>query len=325
MQNTRIGNLIRLYECELDTDSLRDEVLQGLRTPRKELPAKLFYDEHGSQLFDQICDLEEYYLTRAEIAIMREHAGEIAALIGERCLLVEYGSGSSKKTRILLDHLRDPAAYIAIDISKEHLIRSASGLAGSYPGLEVIAVRADYTTACELPSIHRPAATKVAFFPGSTIGNFYPREAVSFMKRIAELVEPGGGLLIGVDVKKDPAILNLAYNDRAGVTAEFNLNMLARINREFHADFRIDRFAHRAFYNAGQGRIEMHLVSRVEQTVRVDGTAFRFEQGESILTEISCKYAVEEFASLAAQAGFTVRQVWMDDRRHFSVQYLTTA
>lgn len=325
MYSVQADKLIWLCEFEPDTHRIRSEVLQGLQKPRKELPPKLFYDELGSQLFDRICELDEYYLTRTETAIMQEYIGEIAGLVGRGCLLIEYGSGSSKKTKILLDHLHDPASYVTIDISREHLMRSAADLAAAYPGLEVIPIYADYTASFELPSIDKPVLRRVAYFPGSTIGNFYPEEAVDFLKRIAEAIGPGGSLLIGVDLKKDPSVLNLAYNDRAGVTAAFNLNMLARMKREFEADFQIEQFAHRAFYNERLGRIEMHLIALKDQTVHLDGVEIVFKAGESILTEVSYKYTLEEFEKLAARAGFKVSKVWTDKKQLFSVQYLTAS
>lgn len=315
------GLAVQAHEPGLS--DIRGEVLRGLARPHKELPAKLFYDEIGSQLFDQICDLGEYYLTRTETAIMQERAGEIASIVGGGCVLVEYGSGSSRKTRILLDSLREVAAYVAIDISREHLTRTMADLALAYPRIAMIPVWADYTAPFDLPLLDWPASRRVAYFPGSTIGNFHPPEAVDFMKRIAQAVGPGGSLIIGVDLKKDPATLQRAYNDRASVTAAFNLNVLARINRELGADFRIDRFLHHAFYNLREGRIEMHLISLEDQVAHVDGVAIAFGAGESVLTEVSYKYTTQEFAQLAARAGFTVRRVWTDAERRFSVQYLT--
>jgi dimethylhistidine N-methyltransferase len=293
-----------------------------LGKPSKELPAKLFYDDIGSQLFDRICELDEYYLTRAETAIMREHAGEMATIIGGGCLLIEFGSGSSRKTRILLDGMRDVPAYVAIDISREHLMRAIADLASAYPRIAMIPVWADYTAPFDLPPLDWPAARKVAYFPGSTIGNLYPKEVVSFLKRVVALVGSNGALIVGVDLKKDPAVLNRAYNDQAGVTAAFNHNMLARINRQLGADFRLDLFEHHAFYNERPGRIEMHLISRADQIVHVGDAEFCIRADETILTEVSYKYAPDEFARLAAEAGFRVGHVWTDSRRWFSVQYL---
>jgi len=310
------------YDLASRHPGIRGEVLRGLRRQSKELPPKLFYDERGSQLFDQICELEEYYPTRTEMAIMRAHALDMAMLIGPDCLLVEYGSGSSLKTHILLDHLIAPSGYVPVDISREHLLRSAERLALSYPGIEILPLWADYTAGFALPRPARPQARAVAYFPGSTIGNCHPHEAVRLLRQIAGLVGPGGGLLIGVDLRKDRATLELAYNDRAGVTAAFNLNMLARINRELGANFQLDQFRHRALYNEQSDRIEMHLVSQRGQLVDVGGVSIAFGAGESILTECSYKYSVESFGALARVGGFEITHVWTDPRRLFSVQYL---
>ncbi len=302
--------------------AFREDVLRGLRRPDKELPCKYFYDETGSRLFEQICELDEYYLTRVELGIMRAGAAEMARRLGEGCLLIEYGSGSSRKTRLLLDRLRNPAGYVPLDISREHLARSARALAARYPGLVVLPVCADFAEPFALPPTP-PAARRVVYFPGSTVGNFGPEEAVALLRRIAALCGPGGGLLIGVDLKKDARVLEPAYNDRKGVTAAFNLNLLARINRELDGDFRLDRFRHRAFYDARHGRIEMQLVSACRQTVRVDGTSVAFHEGESVRTEYSYKYSPDDFRRMAAAAGLDVEQVWVDDGRMFSVQYLS--
>lgn len=311
---------VKLYE--LSSDSALGDVIRGLQKPQKELPARWFYDEVGSHLFEQICELDEYYLTRTETAMMQAWAGEMAALLGRDCLLIEYGSGSSKKTRLLLDHLHDPAAYVAIDISREHLLQATAALAAAYPGLEVLPVWADYTHAVTLPPTKRPPARRVAYFPGSTVGNFYPPEVVAFLKRVAAQVGTGGGLLIGVDLRKDPTILRRAYNDQAGVTAAFNLNMLVHLNRALGANFQLEQFEHLALYNEEHGRIEMRLVARTDQTVCLDGRIIPFQAGEEILTEVSYKYSLADFAQLAGAGGFQVGQVWTDDKQLFSVQYL---
>jgi dimethylhistidine N-methyltransferase len=316
---------LRLYDFAPKLGNFRGEVVEGLRKPQKELPSKFFYDAIGSRLFDQITELEEYYPTRTELGIMREHAGEMAALLGPECLLIEYGSGSSTKTPLLLNELRNPAGYVPIDISKEHLLRSATALAAAYPDLEVLPVCADYTAHFELPMPARPVARRVVYYPGSTIGNFDREPARQFLRHIAEVCGPGGGLLIGVDLRKDPVTLHYAYNDYRGITAAFNLNLLTRINRELGADFRLDQFRHYAFYNPAQGRVEMHLVSLADQTVHVGSAAFPFATGESIWTESSYKYRLDEFAQMAATAGFAVERVWMDSPELFSVQYLTLA
>lgn len=299
------------------------EVLRGLRSPQKELPCKLFYDRTGSELFEQITALDEYYPTRAELRILRASAADIAARLGPECLLIEYGSGSSTKTRLLLDQLERPAAYLPIDIARDLLEQSAADLAHSYRGLRVMPVCADYGAPLELPDPLPAHRRRIAYYPGSTIGNFVPEDARRFMARLAETCGEHGGLLIGVDLKKDPLMLHRAYNDALGITAAFNMNILVRLNRELGTNFAIDRFRHYAFYNPVFARVEMHLVSLEEQSVRVSGVDIHFDRGESIWTEASYKYSFREFAALAARAGWHVEQVWTDDRGLFSVQYLT--
>jgi dimethylhistidine N-methyltransferase len=301
------------------------EVLSGLRKPQKELPSKYFYDEHGSQLFQQICTLEEYYIPHTEASVMEAYIGEMADLIGPRALVVEYGSGDCNKVRLLLDHLHDTVAYVPIDISREQLLRVAEDLDSYYPALEVLPVCADYMSEFVLPVPRRVSDRVVVYFPGSTIGNFDPVPARHFLEHIAKVCGPGGALLIGVDLKKDPRVLHGAYNDDDGVTAAFNLNLLRRINDELGCDFHLDRFKHYAFYNPRESRVEMHLVSQSEQVVHVGKTAISFAQGESIWTESSYKFSLDEFQQLAAIAGFEVEQVWTDKQQWFSVQYLVVA
>jgi dimethylhistidine N-methyltransferase len=301
--------------------AFRNDVLHGLGHDPKWLPCKYFYDAQGADLFDRICHLEAYYPTRTELAIMRCHVREMASLIGRRARLVELGSGSSTKTRILLDHAQELDAYVPVDISREYLARATEGLIRDYPHLSVVPVCADYSRPFTLPETRRSVRT-VVYFPGSTIGNFQPAEAKQFLKVIAGLCHGGGGLLIGVDLKKDRRILDVAYNDPEGVTAAFNLNLLARINRELDGDFDLGAFHHRAFYDAGEGRIEMQLVSASRQLVRVGRSIFSFAEGEAICTEYSYKYSIEDFAKLAVSAGWVVRRVWTDERSLFSVQYL---
>ena len=298
------------------------DIIKGLLKPLKELPAKLFYDERGSQLFDQITRQPEYYPTRIEQKIMEQYIDEITNRIGPNSLLIEYGSGSSQKTRVLLDHLPRLVGYVPIDISREHLMQSAAKLATTYPYLEIMPVWADYETDFELPQPPRPVHHKVIYYPGSTIGNFHPGEAIGFLKQMRARCGYDCDLLIGVDLKKDEALLNLAYNDCAGVTADFNLNMLTRLNRELSADFNLDQFRHHAFYNEAAGRIEMHLVSKTRQTAHITGHKIHFETDESIWTESSYKYTLAEFADLVSQAGFAVEKAWTDTNRLFSVQYL---
>jgi len=300
----------------------RDDVLAELSRPRKELSCKYLYDDRGSQLFDRICGLPEYYLTRTELAILWHHAWDMAVELGPQCLVIEYGSGSSLKTPLLLEQLSNPAAYVPVDISREHLLASAEAIARRFPRLEVIPVWADFTDDFQLPRTRHVSRRRAVYFPGSTIGNFGPTEAIRLMTGIGRLCGPGGGFLVGVDLRKPAAVLEPAYNDAAGVTAEFNLNLLARINRELGADFELDGFEHRAVFNTQHSRIEMHLVSRRRQVVRIDDTTIRFAAGETICTEHSYKYTPEAFRDLARGAGLDVRRVWSDEAGLFSVQYL---
>jgi len=314
---------IRFYDRHPAPASLREEVLQGLARRPRAIPPKFFYDLRGSALFEAICRTPEYYPTRTEVALLCTHAAEIARLIDSDCLLVELGSGGSEKVRLLLEALR-PGAYMPVDISRDHLLATARSLAADYPWLDVHAACIDYSAIWHLP--YSPAhMKKVAFFPGSSIGNFEPAEAVTFLRRLAAVVGREGGVLIGVDLKKDIAVLNAAYNDAQGITAAFNLNLLTRINRELQADFDLKGFSHLAFYNEPRGRIEMHLVSRRPQTVRIDGARFAFSQGERIHTECSYKYQIEEFHALAWRAGLSPIAVWTDRERLFSLHYLGVA
>lgn len=303
----------------------RDDVLRGLSRPAKELPCKYFYDETGAELFEQICRLPEYYLTRAELAIMNRHAGEMAALLGPGCLLVEYGCGSGAKTQLLLDHLAEPAAYVPVDLAAESLRHTSEALAARYPRLPVLPLAADFTRPLDLPAVPGRVARRAVYFPGSTVGNFTPEEAVNLLRQTARVCGHAGVLLLGADLKKDPAILHRAYNDSQGVTAAFNLNLLSRINRELGGDFQTDRFWHHAFYNPRHGRIEMHLVARAAQTVRVAGAQFSIREGETIRTEYSHKYTLADVRELAEAAGFQVGRVWTDERSEFSVHALTVA
>src|SRR5262245_19265612 len=305
------------------TAQFREDVLAGLSRPSKGLPCKYFYDDRGSELFELICDLPEYYPTRTEIAILRRHVGAMADALGRRCLIIEYGSGSSRKTPLLLERLREPAGYVPVDISREHLFASAAEVARRFPAMPVRPVWADFTGPFEVPDL--PAERRAVFFPGSTIGNFGPAEATRLMHGMVEHCGHSGAVLIGVDLRKAREIVEPAYDDAAGVTAEFNRNLLVRINRELGADFDVDQFAHRAFFNSEQSRIEMHLVSRRPQTVRIGDATIRFARGESICTEYSYKYTREVFRDLAAAAGLSVRQVWVDEEGLFCVQYLETS
>jgi dimethylhistidine N-methyltransferase len=315
------GAEFAFHDLAPSEENFRDAVLAGLGRTPKTLPCKFFYDARGSALFEEICEVPEYYLTRTEIAILAEYAGAIAGQIGANCRLIELGSGASRKVRILLDALRAPAAYVPVDISREHLREAAAQLAADFPALPVVAVCADYTRPFPLPPLPGPPGKRVGFFPGSTIGNFEPDAVVRFLDHCAELLGPQGEMLIGVDLKKDPAILDAAYNDRAGINALFNLNLLERVNRELGGDIDVGRFEHVAFYNEAEGRMELYLKSLAEQTATIAGTSFRFAEGELIHTENSYKYAIPEFRARAARAGFAAIHTWTDKNEWFSVHY----
>jgi dimethylhistidine N-methyltransferase len=297
-------------------------VLAGLSAPAKSLPCKYLYDDRGSRLFDQICDLPEYYPTRTELGILRRHAGDMAAALGTGCLVIEYGSGSGTKTPLLLDRLKQPAGYVPVDISRDHLLASAAVLQRRFPNLDVLPVWADFTGEFEVPATRRVPRRKAVFFPGSTIGNFGPTCAIELMRGVARRCGRGGAFLVGVDLHKSKAILEPAYDDAAGVTAAFNKNLLVRINRELGTDFDLDQFDHRAVFDETHSRIEMHLVSRRRREVHLDGHTIAFAAGETICTEYSYKYTLDAFRGLARAAGLTVRQVWTDPAGWFSVQYL---
>jgi dimethylhistidine N-methyltransferase len=298
------------------------DVLCGLGQPNKHLSCKYFYDERGSQLFDQICELKEYYLTRTEQSIMDRHASEMAEQLGRGVLLVEFGSGSSTKTRVLLEHLIEPSGYVPLDISEEHLFKTVEDLRQRFPHIEVLPLVADFTTGFTLP---RPAARpshNAVYFPGSTIGNFEPEAALRLLQNIADNLGADGGLLIGIDLQKEASLIHYAYNDVKGVTAEFNLNILHRINAELGANFDIDQFEHLANYNVQQGRVEIFLVSRCDQTVTVGDCEFELKAGERIFTEYSHKYTIDGFAKLAGQAGFQLHKSWTDENDLFAVLHL---
>ncbi len=313
--------MLKIRTEEVEKHSVLEEVIDGLHKNQKQLPSKLFYDERGSALFDKICELEEYYPTKTEMQIMQENIDEIGSLLGEGTMLIELGSGSSKKIRLLLDHIPGLAGYIPIDISAEHLEKSALALKKDYPKLDIFPLAADYTRAFNLPIIEKPFDHKAVYYPGSTIGNFVPNRAKRFLQRIAKICGNNGGLVIGVDLKKDRETLEKAYNDRKGVTAEFNLNMLRRINKELNANFDLNNFYHNAIYDQFRGRIEMHLVSRKKQKVNINSAEITFDEGEFILTEYSYKYSLNEFAELV-RGDFDVKKVWTDKNKLFSIQYL---
>lgn len=312
----------------MKTDAVREkvsefynDVITGLTSDKKYLPSKYFYDEKGSDLFEQICELDEYYPTDCEVSIMQTRIGEIADMLGDGIQLIELGSGSSMKTRLLLDHCDGINMYVPVDISAEFLNETANVLRRDYPGLDIRPVAADYTSPFEIPESESESIKKrVVYFPGSTIGNFKQNQAAGFLTTIAKNLSPGDGLLIGVDLKKDVGVLEAAYNDSRGITAEFNKNILAHINRELNANFNMDLFQHRAFYNASEGRIEMHLESLDDQSVQINGTHINFKKGETIHTENSHKYSVSEIETLTGDL-FKRKKTWMDDRNYFSVHY----
>lgn len=297
------------------------DLLEALSQQPRSISPKYFYDAEGSRLFDRICELPEYYPTRTELQLLARHAGEMASLAGPRAEIVEFGAGSLRKVRLLLDAFDRPSRYLPIDISAEHLAASASMLRHDYPGLDVQPVAADYTQHMALPAPAAGTGRRVGFFPGSTLGNFTPQEALQFLRMAARVLR-GGALLLGADLVKDPAVLHAAYNDAQGVTAAFNLNLLARANRELGAGFELAQFAHHAFYNVPLQRIEMHLVSRRRQRVAVGGQCFEIGEGESLHTENSYKFTVDGLRELAAEAGFTAGPVWTDPQRLFSVHWL---
>jgi L-histidine N-alpha-methyltransferase len=319
MSNT----LQKLHDLEPSTEEFYAAVLSGLRQPQKTLPCKFFYDADGSRLFERICELPEYYPTRTECRILADHAGQIAKLIGPGARLVEFGSGAGIKIRLLLSALDKPASYVPVDISRLHLLAAASSLARDFPRLPIAPICADYTQPFALPAQAgaAPAAT-VGFFPGSTIGNFTPEEARLFLVNARQLLGPGSSMIVGVDLRKEEAVLVRAYDDAAGVTAAFNLNLLRRINRELGGAFQLDQFAHQARWNSELGRMEMHLVSRRAQNVEIGRDRFFFYAGETIHTENSHKYTCEQFQALAREAGYAARAVWTDDAGLFSVHLL---
>lgn len=303
-------------------DQLTLDALEGLRKSPKQLSPVWFYDEEGSLLFDSICELPEYYLTRTETQIMMRHAKEMAQVIGPRAALIEFGSGSSDKTRILLDKLDSPACYVPIDISRDYLFETAGLLARDYPTLRITPVCADFTQAFDLPVHIAAAHRRVVYFPGSTLGNFETEAAQRVLTTMREIIGRNGAVLIGIDLRKDPRELKRAYNDSAGVTAEFNLNALRHINRELGTDFDVDAFEHSALWVENMSRIEMHLVSTRDQDVHVGDETIHIRRGEHLRTECCHKYTLEGFAELAATADLAVTHVWTDPARKFSVQML---
>ncbi|MDZ7658693.1 L-histidine N(alpha)-methyltransferase [Fodinibius sp.] len=305
----------------VDASLMKQEVLEGLTKPQKQLPSKYFYDERGSDLFEQITRLDEYYLTDCEKEILQSNISEISDRIGSDVMLIELGSGSSYKTRYLLEELLDLSTYIPVDISEEFLLKTVNQLRMEYPKISIIPVFADYTSSFALPVSGNQHQKQIVFFPGSTIGNFNPSESRAFLQNIAEITADDSEMLIGVDLKKDTDVLEAAYNDQQGITAQFNKNMLRHINHVLDADFEVEKFDHNAFYNEEAGRIEMHLVSSQKQTVNVSDQEIAFAEGESIHTENSYKYSLEEFEELVGD-WYSVEKVWTDEKDYFSLQYL---
>ena len=321
---------ITLWDLHPPPERLREDVVRGLSLRPRKLPPKYFYDERGAVLFERITRLEAYYPTRTELGILDRRVGEMAEAIGPGARVVEFGSGSGRKTRILLRRLEDPVAYLPVDISRAQLLQFALSVADEFPSLEVLPVCADYTAEWVLPPREREARRNVAFFPGSTIGNFERHEARSFLARVARLCGPGGALLIGADLHKERSVLERAYDDPEGVTAAFNLNLLARINRECGADFDPAAFRHHAFYDEARRRVEMRLVAQrdLEVTMPCPSSGpirFPFAAGDFITTEYSHKYTREDFGALAAEGGWRVERVWTDEREWFGVWLLTVA
>ena len=308
--------------CTSPAAEFLEDVLKGLSSAPRSVPSKYFYNDIGSTFFDAICELDEYYPTRVESEIMNRYGNEIACRLGSEVRLVEYGSGSSTKTRILLDHLVNPCLYVPVDISNQHLNRTADALAKDYPLLSVAPVAADFTRPFAVPKGEFEPCRTCVYFPGSTIGNFAQAEAIQLLADIAHRCERGDGLLIGFDLRKDIDVLESAYNDRAGVTAAFNKNLLHRMNSELSANFNTYQFSHHAFFNDAAGRIEMHLVSQREQTVSIADYSFQFDRNETICTEYSHKYSISEFKRMTAQVGWQCKETWTDERHYFAVMYL---
>jgi len=322
---TRQSSNVALRDYHPAQTLLVKDVLQSLQRTPKQLSPMYFYDERGSQLFDQICELPEYYPTRTETRILEVHGDDIASRIGSNALLVEFGSGASQKTRLVLDRLPDLAAYVPVDISRSHLIAAAKSISTSYPGLEVLPVCADFTQSFALPKPASAPSRVVVFFPGSTIGNFDRDAAINLLRVMRKVAGPNGGLVIGVDLIKDIPTLERAYDDAAGVTAAFNLNVLRHLNREIGANFDLQSFRHEAKWAPDHNRIEMHLVSMRAQDVTIAGEKIHFAAGEHLVTEHCHKYSPNGFLSLAEASGWVGQEIWMDERRLFSVHYLESA
>ena len=316
---------IRFVDLHPPADNFRQDVIDGLSKPQKTLSPKYFYDLRGSRLFDRICETPEYYVTRTELGLLDGIASDLSDRLGERVTVVEYGSGASVKVRKLLDSLQQPEGYVAIDISKEHLKASAHAIASDYPKLDVAAICADFVSPIDLPpELKLDIENPVGFFPGSTIGNLGPVGGVEFLKSAADFLSPDGQLVIGIDLKKDPEVLNAAYNDAGGVTSEFNLNILDRMRRELDAELDRSLFRHVAFYSEPKGRVEMHLEAVRDTSIRIGSEEFAFAQGETIHTENSYKFEMTQFGEMAANAGFGCDRVWTDEKEYFAIYLLET-
>ncbi|MEM9645804.1 MAG: L-histidine N(alpha)-methyltransferase [Planctomycetota bacterium] len=310
---------ISIHDAQAHLEQFRRDVILGLDSPRKSLPCKHFYDARGSALFDRICELDEYYLTRAETQIMQNDGSEMGEAIGNRAMLIEYGSGSSTKTRVLMNNLHEPSAYVPVDISRDHLLETSARLRVEFPDIEILPVVADFSTRFRLPVPTREKSHNAVYFPGSTIGNLEQCEAERLLQQIADQCGTGGGLLIGIDLDKDSETLERAYNDEQGVTADFNLNMLHRIRNELGGVLDLEGFEHEAKYNGEQSRIEIFIRSTRAQQIVIGENSFSIAEGERIHTEYSHKYSIAGFAKMAARAGLTLRRSWTDDRDHFAV------
>ena len=317
---------ILFFDLKPEEGNFLDDAIAGLSAQQKTLPPKYFYDQTGSLLFDRICETEEYYVTRTELALLNSIRLDIAELAGPRTTVIEYGSGASVKVRTLLDALEEPAEYVAIDISRYHLRTASQSIADDYPDLNVIALCADFTNEIDLPNeVNLGKELRLGFFPGSTIGNLSTEEAQQFLRYAKNLLEPNGALLIGVDLKKDPDTLTAAYNDASGITAKFNKNILVRMKNELGAKVDVDAFDHYAFYNEPQGRIEMHLKAKHDQEILIGNRNFELRAGESIHTENSHKYDMDRFAALAEGAGFKRTAAWTDDAQYFGIFFLSAS
>ena len=319
------SGLANVLDLEPANEDFLAEVIEGLSHSPRSLPCKFFYDERGAQLFLKICELPEYYITRIETELLRRHGSEMAESIGANAELIGFGTGAGMKARMLLAHLETPIAYVPVDISKQRLTDSTAELSRAMPGLDILPVCGDYLQPLRLPRSRRKPDHIAVYFPGSTIGNLEPEVAADFLRRVCRLCGKSGGMIIGVDLQKDRAVLEAAYNDSAGVTAEFNLNILARANRELGTNFDLSLWRHKAIYNEQQGRIEMHLISEADQVVYVGNEEFRFSRDEKIITEFSYKYTQAGFVRLAVSAGFRLARVWTDPKQWFAVFHFTVA